>query len=168
MSTYRASKPAPYTPFRPVDPDTFAGHPMPATVPDGLRLELSRAKLLDGKEAQLDEWMQMLTDRYDECLAGLPAERAVFEATFKHTEADGSVWMYHLSLMGTGGGGLDTSNPVDAAHEAFARRTKERGWEELTPKFMLTPDHLRRAMISWAETGTAAGSTRNNAGENQA
>lgn len=155
--TDRMSEPVPHTPFRPVDPDTFTGHPMPATVPDGLRLELSRAKLLDGREAQFDEWMQMLTDRYDECLETLPAERGVFEATFKHTEADGSVWMYHLSLMGRNGGGLDTSNPVDAAHEDYARRTKESGWEELTPKFMLAPEHLRRSMIRWGETGITEG-----------
>ncbi|GAB3559350.1 DUF6176 family protein [Spelaeicoccus albus] len=146
----------PYTPFRPVDPATFTGHPMPSTVPDGLRLELSRAKLLDGKEAQFDEWMQMLTERYDECLTTLPAERAVFEATFKHTEADGSVWMYHLSLMGENGSGLDTANPVDAAHDAYARRTKERGWEELMPAFMLTPEHIRSAMAQWGSTGAAA------------
>ena len=142
----------PHTPFRPMF--EFAGHPMPPTVPEGLRLELSRAKLLDGREALLDEWMQMLTDRYEECLATLPAERAAFEATFKHTEADGSVWMYHLSVMGTEGGGLDTSNPVDAEHEAYAKRTKERGWEELQPLFMLAPAHITIALQHWGRTGT--------------
>ena len=139
------------TEFRPVD----VRHPMPATVPAGLSLELSRALLLDGKEALLDEWMQMLTDRYEECLATLPNERAAFEATFKHTEADGSVWMYHLAVMGTEGGGLDTSNPVDAAHDDYAQRTKHRGWEELTPLFMLGPSHITKAMAEWGRTGTA-------------
>ena len=143
----------PHTPFRPQF--EFVGHPMPPTVPEGLSLELSRARLLDGKEALLDEWMQMLTDRYEECLATLPAERAAFEATFKHTEADGSVWMYHLSVMGVNGAGLDTSNPVDAAHEDFAKRTKERGWEELTPLFMLGPAHITEAMAQWGRTGSA-------------
>lgn len=37
--------------------------PMPASVPDGLRLELSRARVLPGREAELGEWMQMLHDR---------------------------------------------------------------------------------------------------------
>jgi hypothetical protein len=145
------TEPTPHTPFRP----SFeaVGHPMPATVPEGLSLELSRAKLLDGKEAQLDEWMQMLTDRYEECVATLKNERASFEAIFKHTEADGSVWMYHLGVIGTDGAGLDTSNPVDAAHEEFAKRTKERGWEELTPLFMLGPQHVIDAMAHWGRTG---------------
>ena len=147
------SEPKPFTPFRPVDPETFAGHPMPASVPDGLRLELSRAKLLDGKEAQLDEWMRMLHDRYEECLVSVAAEHAAFEATFTHTEADGSHWIYHLSLIGENGGGLDTSNPVDAEHEAYARRTKQRGWEELTPKFLLAPRHILEALTRWGRTG---------------
>lgn len=134
---------------------------MPATVPPGLRLELSRAPLKEGKEEEFGEWMQMLTDRYDECLATLPAERAVFEATFRHREADGSIWMYHLSLMGEDGGGLDESNPVDAAHGDYTRRVKQRGWEELQPMFMLTPAHLRSAMESWAATGTEPGTSSN-------
>ncbi len=142
----------PYTPFRPVYEQTR--HPMPATVPAGLSLELSRARLLPGKEAEHDAWMQMLTDRYDECLDTLPAERAAFEAIFRHTEADGSVWMYHLSVVGTEGGGLDTSNPVDAEHEARAKQVKERGWEDLKPVFMLGPQHIVDAMAHWGRTGT--------------
>ena len=126
---------------------------MPATVPKGMRLELSRSPVQEGKEAELGEWMGMLTDRYDECVATLPNERAVFEATFRNTEADGTTWIYHLSLIGEESGGLDESNPVDAEHAAYSRRVTEPGWEELEPMFMLTPDHLRQAMTQWALTG---------------
>jgi hypothetical protein len=151
MKGHHVTTPTPYTPFR---PNYEQQHwPMPATVPAGLSLELSRARLLPGKEVAHDEWMQMLTDRYDECLATLPAERACFEATFRHTEADGSVWMYHLQLVGTEGGGLDTSNPVDAEHEARARAVKEAGWEDLKPVFMLAPAHITDAMAHWGRTG---------------
>ncbi len=145
---------APRLPFRPV-PRDFAGFPMPSTIPRGLRLELSRSPVREGREGDLTEWMSMLTDRYDECLEALPAERAVFEATFRHTESDGSVWIYHLALMGVNGGGLDESHPVDAAHAAYSRRVKEPGWEELEPMFMLTPAHLRETMQQWGDTGTA-------------
>ncbi|TXN28136.1 DUF6176 family protein [Lacisediminihabitans profunda] len=142
----------PFLPFRPTAPD-FPGYAMPPTVPDGLRLELSRARIREGQVDEFEEWMRMLNDRYDESLLALPAERAVFEATFRHTEADGSTWIYHLSLMGEGGGGLDESNQIDADHAAFSRRVKEPGWEELEPKFMLTPAHLLEAMTSWGLTG---------------
>ncbi len=130
---------------------------MPASVPEGLRLALSRARIVDGKEPEFDEWINMLNDRYDACVETLPAERAVFEATFRHEEADGSTWIYHLSLMGEDGGGLDESNPVDAAHAGYSRSVKEPGWEELIPKFMLTPNHLRDAMIQWGKTGNDVG-----------
>lgn len=140
-------------PFRPV-PRDFEGFPMPVTVPTGLRLELSRARVVDGMEGELAEWMSMLSDRYEECVETLPAERAVFEATFRHREADGSLWMYHFALMGEDGGGLDESNPVDAAHAAFSRRVKEPGWEEIEPMFMLAPSHLRDAMQQWGLSGT--------------
>ena len=127
---------------------------MPASVPDGLRLELSRARVLPGKGAELGEWMQMLHDRYAECQQALPAERAAFEATFSHTEEDGTIWMYHLSLVGEGSSGLDTSLPVGAAHEAWARQVKERGWEELTPMFLLAPPHILEALTSFWRSGS--------------
>lgn len=140
----------PYTPFR---PGFGQGAPMPPSVPEGLRLELSRARILPGREEQLAKWMQMLHTRYAECQATLPAERAAFEATFSLTEADGSVWMYHLALVGEDGSGLDTSNPVDAAHQEWAMQVKERGWEELTPMFMLAPQHILQSLTEFGRTG---------------
>jgi len=85
----------------------------------------------------------------------LSSERQVFESTFEHREADGTLWMYHVSLMGTGGGGLDESRPLDALHAAYSRRVKTPGWEELTPKFMLTPQHIGKIMTHWGRTGSA-------------
>jgi hypothetical protein len=143
----------PFVPFRPT-PREFTGFPMPPTVPAGLRLELSRSRIVDGHEAEFDEWMKMLNDRYDESLAAIPAERAVFEATFRHTEGDGTTWIYHLSLVGENGGGLDESHQIGADHAAFSRRVKEPGWEELQPKFMLTPAHILATMTAWGRTGT--------------
>jgi len=153
-TTPAADEREPYTPFRPNYEQQF--FPMPPTVPAGLSLELSRARLLPGKEEEHDAWMQMLTDRYDECLDTLVNERSCFEAIFRHTEADGSVWMYHLQLVGAEGSGLDVSNPVDAEHEARAKQVKERGWEDLKPVFMLAPQHIMDAMAHWGRTGTVA------------
>lgn len=63
------------------------------------------------------------------------------------------MWMYHLSLVGEGSAGLDTSIPVAAAHEAWAQQVKERGWEELTPMFLLAPPHILTALTRFARTG---------------
>lgn len=141
----------PHTPFRP-EPRDFPGHPMPFSVPAGLRLELSRSRIHEGEEEGFEAWMDELHERYDECLESIPAERAVFEATFKLQEADGSTWIYHLSLMGEGDG-LNEELPIGATHANYSRTVKEPGWEELEPKFMLTPDHLPAAMLAFGTTG---------------
>lgn len=143
------SAPIPFTPL----PRDFTGLTMPASVPDGMHLELSRAKLVSGKEAEFEQWMTMLNSRPDELQEGLPAERVIFEATFRNVEADESVWMYHITLRGKETGGLDETIPVDAEHAAYSRSVKEPGWEELEPKFMLTPNHLVYEMQRWAATG---------------
>lgn len=67
-------------PFNPASRD-FAGYPMPASVPDGMRLELSRSRIIPGQEDVFDEWMDMLNSRPTELQEGLSAERQVFEAS---------------------------------------------------------------------------------------
>ncbi|PJJ43109.1 hypothetical protein ATK23_0282 [Glutamicibacter mysorens] len=118
-----------------------------------MRLELSRSRIKDGQDGNFGAWMETLNNRYEECEASLSAQRAVLEATFKHVEADGSVWIYHLSLVGENGSGLDTRQDIDATHEAASRQAKMPGWEELEPKFLLMPDRLRASMVHWAEHG---------------
>lgn len=139
-------------PFTPT-PRDFSGFPMPTSVPNGMRLELSRSRIRPGQEDTFDEWMNMLNSRPDELQVSLPAERQVFEATFRHIEADGSTWIYHLSLMGEDGRGNDESIAIDAAHVAYSKQAKEPGWEELEPRFMLAPSKLLEMMKSYAETG---------------
>ena len=139
-------------PFHPM-PRDFDGFQMPSSVPPGMRLELSRAPVVTGKEGELQEWMDTINDRYPEHQEALSNERQIFEATFRNTEADGSTWIYHLSLMGTESARLDTNLALSAEHAAFSGRVKQPGWEELVPMFMLTPDHIRKQMIHWAATG---------------
>ncbi len=126
---------------------------MPPSVPAGMRLELSRARLLPGAQEETERWMAMLHERYEECLDTLSAERMAFEATFRHTDADGTEWIYHLQLSGEGGRGLDLSNPVDAEHHAFAMRCKEPGWEELRPVLLLAPRPVLPVLEAWARDG---------------
>lgn len=97
--------------------------------------------------------MQMLHDRYEECLDTLSAERMAFEATFRHTEADGTEWLYHVSLYGEGTSGLDLSNPVDREHYEYALRCKEPGWEELRPVLMLAPRPILPFVEAWVRDG---------------
>jgi hypothetical protein len=122
---------------------------MPSSVPPGMRVELARARIKAGKADRADEWMQMLNDRYDECVATLPGEGVAFETIFFRTDDDGTEWVYHLSVYRTGGGVLNEhSGGLDADHAAYSRECKERGWELLAPKFFLAPDAVRDAMMA--------------------
>lgn len=149
MSTREGSAKIPFNPVR----RDFEGYPMPISVPDGMRLELSRARIVPGQEPVFNEWMSMLNSRPSELQEGLAAERQVLEATFRSVESDGSTWIYHLSLVGVHGEGNDESIAVDAAHAAYSRRAKEPGWEELEPQFMLAPTQLLEMMQRFAATG---------------
>jgi hypothetical protein len=138
---------------------TPAPFPMPPSVPAGMRLELSRARLLPGAQDEAERWMAMLHERYEECLDTLGPERMAFEATFRHTDAG---WPHPGTRPELAKGGEDgvlhLSNPVDAEHQAFAMRCKEPGWEELRPVLMLVPRPIRPVMEQWARDGEVSAS----------
>lgn len=121
----------------------------PATIPPGLKVELSRSKVLPGCSAEADRWMQMLNDRVEECVATLDRERMALEIAFR-LEENGEEYLYWVSIYGAGGEGLDTSIPIDHDHEQMARRAKEPGWVEAVPQFLLLPAPVREAIEEWA------------------
>ena len=124
----------------------------PATIPSGLKVELSRSKVLPGRSGEADEWMQMLNDRVDECVATLDRERMALEIAFR-LEEDGVEYLYWVSIYGVGGEGLDVSIPIDRDHELMARRAKEPGWVEAVPQFLLLPQSVRDAIEAWSLRG---------------
>jgi uncharacterized protein DUF6176 len=58
----------------------------PPSIPPGLVVRLSRAKVLPGASAEADRWMAMLNDRLEECVATLDRERMAIEIVFRLTE----------------------------------------------------------------------------------
>jgi Family of unknown function (DUF6176) len=133
----------------------MAEHPKrPASIPEGLVVELSRGKVLPGASAEADRWMAMLNDRLDEAVATLDRERMAIEIVFRLREGDDE-YLYWVSVRGAHGAGLDLQTPIDRDHEAQARRTKEPGWVEAEPQVLLLPDPVRRAVLAWALRGRA-------------
>jgi hypothetical protein len=119
------------------------------SIPEGLVVELSRAKVLPGASAEADRWMQMLNDRIDECVATLDRERMAIEIVFRLKE-DGQDYLYWVQVRGQGGASLSTDIPIDRDHEAQARRTKQPGWVEAEPQVLMLPDPVREAVLKWA------------------
>jgi len=126
----------------------------PRSIPEGLVVELSRAKVLPGASGEADRWMRMLDDRVDECVATLDRERMAVEIVFRLQE-DGEDYLYWVAIKGEGGADLESSeHQIDLDHQAQARRTKEPGWVEAEPQVLMLPDPVREAVLSWAMRGS--------------
>lgn len=122
----------------------------PSSIPAGLVVELSRAKVLPGASHEADRWMQMLDDRSEECVATLDRERMAVEIIFRLKE-DGEDYLFWVAIKGAGGASLDSSeHAIDRDHQTQARRTKEPGWVEAEPQVLLLPEPVRRAVLEWA------------------
>jgi hypothetical protein len=124
-------------------------HPRSSSIPDGLVVKLSRAKVLPGASSEADRWMTMLNERVDECVATLDRERMAIEIIFRLKE-NGEDYLFWIEVLGADGAGLDLDNPIDRDHFEQAKRTKEPGWTEAEPQLLLLPDPVRKAVLSWA------------------
>jgi hypothetical protein len=128
----------------------------PTSIPPGVRVELSRARIKPGMGGEVDRWMRMLNERLDECVATLDRERMAVELIFRDRDELGE-WLYVVSIQGEGGEGLETStHAIDRDHVEFARRCKEPGWLEAEPQLLLLPDPVRRAVLAWTTGGRSA------------
>jgi hypothetical protein len=123
--------------------------PRPASIPEGLVIELSRGRVLPGAGAEADRWMKMLDDRVEECVATLDRERMAIEIVFRLKE-DGEDYLYWVSVHGPNNGELDLTQAIDRDHLAQAKRTKEPGWVEAEPQVLMLPDPVRKAVLDWA------------------
>ena len=125
----------------------------PLTIPAGLRVELSRAKVKPGMSDETDHWMKMLNDRADECVASLDRERVAIEIVFRLNE-DGVDYLYWMTVVGDGDGdggdGHDLTIPIDHDHNEIGSRVKEPGWVEAEPQLLLLPAPVRAAVMQWA------------------
>ena len=124
-------------------------YPRSPSIPNGLVVKLSRAKVLPGASAEADRWMTMLNDRAGECVATLDRERMAIEIIFRLKE-NGEDYLFWVEVYGAEGAGLDLDNPIDRDHFEQAKRTKEPGWTEAAPQLLLLPDPVRTAVLSWA------------------
>jgi hypothetical protein len=119
------------------------------SIPEGLTVELSRAKVRPGASAESDRWMAMLNDRLDECVATLDRERMAIEIVFRLREGEDE-YLYWVQVRGEHGAGLDLEVPIDRDHVAQGRKVKEPGWVEAEQQVLMLPDPVREAVLGWA------------------
>lgn len=89
-------------------------------LPDGVRVELSRATVRPGAAAEADRWMALLRERHAECVATLDRERMAVEVVFRSREDDGTEHLWWFALRGEEGVGL-SDQPL--LHRRRARGT---------------------------------------------
>jgi hypothetical protein len=119
------------------------------SIPDGLHVELHRARIRPGMGEEATRWMQMLNDRVDEAVATLDRERMAIEIVFRSQDADGE----HLTWVTVRGPGADVStstHPLDVEHLAFDARVRQPGWERAQAQLLLLPAGVRDAVVDWA------------------
>ncbi|WP_328317943.1 DUF6176 family protein [Streptomyces sp. NBC_00388] len=121
----------------------------PASIPEGLVVELSRAKVRPDGGPEADRWMQMLNNRLDECVATLDRERMAIEIVFRLRE-EGEEYLYWVTVKGENGAGADPGLPIDRDHIEQAKRTKEPGWVEAEPQVLMLPAPVREAVLAWS------------------
>jgi Family of unknown function (DUF6176) len=124
----------------------------PLSIPPGLVVRLSRAKVLPGASAEADQWMAILNDRLDERVASLDRERMAIEIVFRLRE-NGEDYLFWVSVHGAGGISFDPDSAIDRDHLEQAGRTKETGWTEAEPQLLLLPGPVQNAVLSWALPG---------------
>ncbi|MGA0611237.1 DUF6176 family protein [Caldimonas sp. KR1-144] len=85
------------------------------------KTELVTFAIKPGKEARAEEWMRMLVERRDECIATLAREQMHYESIFRLWR-DGRLYLTWFSVQGEAGERVEGSPfEVDRLHMAFWR-----------------------------------------------
>jgi hypothetical protein len=125
----------------------------PSTIPPGLRVELTRHRVRPGQSATVDEWMQMLNDRADECRLTLDPERMAVEVIFRLQDEHGE-WLYWFELAGEHGTGLTEERAIDRDHLGYATQATQPGHVAAIPEVLLLPAPVEQVVRAWDAHGS--------------
>lgn len=113
-----------------------------------MRVELSRYRIKAGKEACVDEWLQMLHDRTPEQIPILDEEQMKLEVIFRET-IRGEQFLTWFSVQG----GIDynvrhSHHEVDQLHVLFSEECLDHsyGRHDAQPQVIMVPERVARAM----------------------
>lgn len=126
------------------------------SLPHGVSVTLSQARVQPGMAEQASDWMQMLDDRLDECIATLDRERMAVEIIFRLCEGDDDnlIW---VTIRGTAGASiLGSHHQLDVDHLAYDRRVRDGDWVHAEPQVLLLPAPVRAAVLAWADHGSTS------------
>jgi hypothetical protein len=113
-----------------------------------MRVELTRYRVKPGKSARVDEWLQILSDRRDECLETLVREKMRLEVIFRE-QIGGDEFLYWFTVQDEIGEEVNTSPfEIDHLHIAFWEECLDRdyGGKDAYPQLILVPPRIAQVM----------------------
>ena len=127
-----------------------------------MKVELTRFRIKPDKLARVDEWLQTLNSRIDECVATLEREKMYVEVVFRE-RYKGEDFLYWFSIQHETGEPLETSpHEIDAVHRAFGRECIDLTYGKVDPlpQVVMIPSRIAEAM-DWSTPHAAAVPWRN-------
>lgn len=112
-------------------------------------VEFSRFRVLPGKSARVDAWMQYLRSHLPECLATLEGEKMYVETIFREKTAEGEEFLSWYSIQGQGGTRLDQSeHELDRVHREFWRECIDPTYKrtDLITEVVMVPERIQKYM----------------------
>ncbi len=110
-----------------------------------MKTEFTIFRVRQGKEARAEEWMQLITDRRDECIATLEREAMYYESVFK-TWFDGRLYLAWYSVQGDIHGDVtESDHEIDKLHCAFWDECLELEWKPVDMEHVVSfaPERVR-------------------------
>jgi hypothetical protein len=116
-----------------------------------LRVSLTRHRIRDGESDTATEWMTMLRERRDECVASLSRDGLALEVIFRAREPDADI-LYWFEIAAPSA--IEKAEDVpesertdlDLAHLHFAHRAKVPGHTDAEPQLVLMPEPVLAAI----------------------
>ncbi|MDQ3544557.1 MAG: class I SAM-dependent methyltransferase [Actinomycetota bacterium] len=118
-------------------------------------MSLHRGKVVSGQSSGVDDWMDMLNARLDECVATLDRERMGVEIVFRQRDGDDE-YLYWVQVRGDGASVETSPAQLDLDHVAFDERCRERGWQLGEPELLLLPAAVRAAVLGHCDVDDTA------------
>jgi hypothetical protein len=113
-----------------------------------MKVELTRFRIKPDQLERADEWMKMMNQRIDECVATLEREKMYVEVVFRE-RCKGEDFLYWFSVQHESGEPLETSpHEVDKVHRAFGRECIDLtyGAVDPVPQLVMIPKRIAAAM----------------------
>ena len=113
-----------------------------------MNMELTRFRVLPGKTASANEWMELLNSSLPVVLETLEQEKMYVETIFSES-IDGVEYLYWYSIQGENGVEVkDSNHEIDKAHLRYWKECIDPDYapQDLRPRVNMIPERIQSLM----------------------